>query len=131
MLYRWLADGAVLVHAGFVVFVVGGGFLVGRWPRLAWAHVPAFLWAAGIEFLGLVCPLTYLENHFRRLGAQAGYPTSFVEHYILPVIYPDLLLDGPFPRWGFIAIGAGVLAINGAVYWHLWRGRKRRRAGLR
>ncbi len=121
MLYRALADAVVTVHFGFILFVVLGGLLVLRWPRLAWLHVPAFVWGAAIEFGGWICPLTYLENDFRARGAAEGYDTSFVEHYIVPLIYPDLLFPGGFPRAGFVAIGVFVVAVNAAIYWRLWR----------
>ncbi len=124
MLYRALAVAAVAVHFLFILFVLFGGFLVFRWPRVAWAHVPVFLWGALIEFGGWVCPLTYLENHYRLKGLAEGYATSFVEHYIMPLIYPDLLFPGGFPRSGFIAIGVFVLALNGAVYWRAWKRRR-------
>lgn len=121
MLYRTLADATVAVHLMFIVFVVAGGFLVLRWPRIAWLHVPTFLWGGGIELAGRVCPLTYLENDFRMKAAAGGYATSFVEHYVLPVIYPELLFPGGFPRAGFIALGIAVLALNAAIYWRVWR----------
>ena len=118
MLARGLADLVLALHLGFVVFVVVGGFLVWRWPRLAWLHLPAFVWGGGIELLGWICPLTYLENYLRRQGALAGYETSFVEQYLLPLLYPEVLF-GSFPRWGFVAIGVFVLALNGLIYWRL------------
>lgn len=123
MLYRILADVMVVLHLLFIVFVVAGGFLVWRWRKLAWVHVPVFLWGTGIEILGFVCPLTYLENYFRIEGSRAGYATSFVEHYLLPLIYPDLLFPAGFPRAGFIAIGVFVLLLNAVIYWRLWKGR--------
>ncbi len=125
MLYRALADAAVAVHLAFILFVLLGGLLVFRWPRAAWVHVPVFLWGAAIEFGGWICPLTYLENHFRLKGAAEGYATSFVEHYMVPLIYPDLLFAGGFPRSGFIAIGVFVLAFNAAIYWRAWKRRRR------
>jgi hypothetical protein len=88
MLYRILANATVIVHMGFVVFVVCGGFLAWRWRRIAWVHLPAAVWGATIEFAGWVCPLTPLENHFRHLAGQAGYTGGFVEHYLIPVLYP-------------------------------------------
>ncbi len=121
MLYRALADAAVGIHFLFVVFVLLGGLLVLRWPKLAWLHVPVFAWGAAIEFGGWICPLTYLENDFRMRGAAEGYATSFVERYILPLIYPDLLFPGGFPRAGFIAIGLFVLAVNAVIYWRVWK----------
>ncbi len=121
MLYRALADAAVGIHFLFVVFVLLGGLLVLRWPKLAWLHVPVFAWGAAIEFGGWICPLTYLENDFRMRGAAEGYDTSFIEHYIVPLIYPDLLFPGGFPRAGFIAIGLFVLAVNAVIYWRVWK----------
>jgi hypothetical protein len=111
MIVRLLADGIVLLHLAFVVFVVAGGLLVARWPRLAWAHVPAVIWGAAIEFAGGICPLTPLENALRRRGGAAGYAGGFVEHTIVPVLYPAAL--GREAQWG---LGAGVLLVNAAVY---------------
>ena len=121
--YRILADGAVIVHLLFIVFVVGGGVLVWRWPMVAFAHVPAFVWGVMIEFGGWICPLTYLENDLRRSARAAGYEGGFVEHYIVPVIYPELLFPGGFPAAGFMVIGLFVLLLNLAIYWRLWRRR--------
>jgi hypothetical protein len=109
--YRVLADAVVLVHLAFVVFVVLGGVLVARWPRVAWAHLPAAAWGAAIEFGGWICPLTYLENHLRLLGGGAAYGGGFVERYILHILYPQGLTRGVQ-----LALGVGVLAINGFVY---------------
>ena len=88
MAYRLLADAVVLVHTAFVAFVVLGGFLAWRWSRIAWLHVPCALWGAVIEYQGWVCPLTPLENDLRRRAGLAGYAGGFVEHYVLPVLYP-------------------------------------------
>lgn len=120
MLYRILADLVVLVHFGFVLFVVLGGLLALRWPRAAWIHLPAALWGAGIEFAAGICPLTPLENHFRRLGGEAGYTGGFVEHYVLPVLYPDGLTRGVQ-----LALGMFVLVLNIVVYAIVWRRRSK------
>ena len=123
MLYRILADAVVVLHLLFIVFVVLGGLGVFWWRKLAWVHVPAFLWGAGIEFFGWVCPLTHLENYFRAKGSTAGYGTGFVEHTLIPLIYPELLFPGGFPRTGFVALGVFVLLFNAVIYWRLWKGR--------
>jgi len=124
MPYRLLADIVLILHAGFVAFVMLGALLVLRWPRLAWVHVPVALWGAGIEFLGGICPLTPLENHWRRLAGELGYPGGFVEHYFVSVLYPDGLT-----RRLQLVLGALVLVVNGAIYaWVLWR-RRSDRAG--
>ncbi|MEO5364287.1 MAG: DUF2784 domain-containing protein [Magnetococcus sp. DMHC-8] len=116
MIYRYLADGVLCLHLLFVLFVLGGGWLVMRWPRLGWVHLPCVAWGVTVAFSGWICPLTRLENHWRRLGGAEGYPTSFVEHYLLPLLYPDAWWPGGFPAWGFALLGAGVLLLNGAVY---------------
>ncbi|MCX7660295.1 MAG: DUF2784 domain-containing protein [Caldimonas manganoxidans] len=118
MIYRTLADLLVLLHLGFVVFVVLGGFLVWRWPRLVWVHLPAAAWGAWIELSAGICPLTPLENHLRQAGGQAGYTTSFVEHYVMPLLYP-VGLTPAVQAW----LGIGVMAINALAY-GLWGWRR-------
>lgn len=116
MLYRLLADGLLVLHLGFILFVVLGAFLVARWPRLIWLHLPAVAWGIGIEVAGRVCPLTPLENHLRRLGGEAGYSGSFIERYLLPLIYPEELA-----RTLQILLAAGVALVNLAAYAWLYR----------
>jgi hypothetical protein len=117
MPYRLLADLTLVLHAVFVAFVMLGALLVLRWPRLAWIHLPAVLWGAGIEFLGGICPLTPLENHLRRLAGGHGYAGGFVEHYVVPILYPDALT-----RRVQVVLGALVVVVNVAIYaWALWR----------
>ena len=115
MPYGLLADAVLLAHAAFVAFVVLGGFLVLRWQRLAWVHLPVVAWGAGIEFTGGICPLTPLENHLRALAHEQGYAGGFVEHYVFGLLYPEGLT-----RDLQIALGLGVLALNAAVYAWLW-----------
>jgi hypothetical protein len=122
MLYRLGADGVVLVHVLFLGFVVVGGVIVFFWRRAAWLHVPAFLWGAAIEFGGWICPLTPLENRLRRLGGEAGYAGGFIEHYVLPLIYPEVLT-----RERQIVTGILVLLVNLVAYTLLWRRWRRRR----
>ena len=123
MLYRLLADSLVLAHFGFVLFVVLGGLLVLRWRRLIWLHLPAAAWGFAIEVFGWICPLTSLENSLRRRAGSAGYDGGFVEHYIIPVLYPPgLTLE---IQWVLAAI---VLGVNALVYGILiYRGARRRR----
>ena len=117
MPYRLLADLVLVLHAAFVAFVVLGGLLVLRRPRLAWVHLPVVVWGAGIEFLGGICPLTPLENHWRRLAGDQGYTGGFVEHYVFPVLYPEGLT-----RQVQLGLGLLVLAVNVSIYaWMLWR----------
>jgi hypothetical protein len=120
MLFRGLADVVLLVHLLFVVFVVVGGLLVLRWPRLAWVHVPVALYGALIEFVGFICPLTPLEIWLRRRGGEAGYEGGFVEHYITAALYPSGLT-----REIQVGIGVGVLLLNAFVYATVVRRRRR------
>jgi hypothetical protein len=119
MSYRVLAEGVLLLHLLFILFVVLGGLWVLRRPRLAWVHLPAALWGAGIEFFGWVCPLTPLENALRRVAGEAGYRGGFIEHYLLPVIYP-----GALTREIQIGLGLAVVAINAVMYGLLLRRRR-------
>ena len=117
MLYRVFADLVVVVHLAFVLFAVLGAFLVLKWRRCAWLHVPAVLWAALIEFAGWVCPLTPLENWLRVGGGVIAYRSGFIEHYILPILYPAVLT-----RRLQITLGLFVLGINLGIYgWVLYR----------
>ncbi len=111
MLYRFLADAVVVIHLGFVLFVVVGGFLVLRWPRTAWVQLPAAVWGVLVEWSGWVCPLTPLENWLRAQGGAAGYAGGFVERYLLPALYPASLTRGVQ-----ILLGAGALAANLIAY---------------
>ena len=115
-----LAEIVVGLHVGFVLFVVLGGLLVLRWPRVAWLHLPAAVWGALIEFAGWICPLTPLENRLRRASGASEYAGGFVEHYLLPVLYPTGLTRGVQ-----YVLGAGVLVVNAAVYWWVFRGLRR------
>jgi hypothetical protein len=123
VIHRLLADLLVVLHLGFILFVVLGGLLVLRWPRLAWVHLPCALWGLLIEIYGWICPLTPLENRWRLRGGQGGYEESFIEHYLLPVIYPPGLTRGVQ-----LALAAAVATVNLAVYLLVLRRRRRRGA---
>lgn len=116
MHYRLLADLVLLLHAAFVIFVLLGGLLALRWPRAAWVHLPIVAWGAGIEFLGGICPLTPLENHWRRLAGEQGYGGGFVEHYVFAALYPEGLT-----REIQLGLGVLVLVVNVVIYGLVWR----------
>ena len=111
MLARLLADVLVALHFAFILFVVAGGFLAWRWRRVAWVHVPAAIWGVLIEFAGWICPLTPLENHFRIQAGQAGYAGGFIEHYLIPIIYPGGLTPAIQ-----VVLGGAVIVINVVAY---------------
>lgn len=122
MIYRVLADITFVTHFLFVIFVVFGGVLVMFWKRLAWLHLPALVWGVLLEWNAWICPLTPLENWLLRRGGVAGYGGGFVEHYIVPVIYPDRLTHEMQ-----LILGSLLLAFNVLIY--LWIfGRRRVRS---
>jgi hypothetical protein len=116
MAYNLAATTTALIHLAFILFVLFGGFLVLRWPKLMWVHLPAAVWGVLIEFAGWWCPLTKWENYFIRAAGRTGYDTGFVSHYIMPIIYPAGLTRGLE-----IAIGAVVLVLNLAIYVRVFR----------
>jgi hypothetical protein len=117
MLYHALANLVLIAHLAFVLFVVLGGLLVLKWRSLAWLHVPACLWGALVELAGWLCPLTPLENWLRAKGGGLTYRTGFIEHYLLPLLYPAALT-----RSWQIFLGLCVLSVNLGLYgWILWR----------
>lgn len=122
--FRLLADATVALHLAFVVFVVLGGLLALRWPRLAWLHVPAAAWGAWVELAGRACPLTAVEHWLRTRAAGAAYAGGFVEHYLLPILYPAALT-----RELQLALGAGVVLVNLLVYAVVLRRLRARRPG--
>lgn len=121
MPYGILADTVVALHLGFVFFVALGGLLVAKRPRLSLLHLPAVAWGVVIEVVGGTCPLTPLENWLRDRGGAAGYTGGFVEHYLVPVLYPADLT-----REAQIALATAALAVNAVVYVRLYL----RRSGI-
>ena len=87
-MFNALAAAVVVVHLLFVVFVVAGGVLVLRWPRIAWIHLPAAAWGTFIELSGRVCPLTPLEGALRRRAGLEDYAGDFIANYVFPFLYP-------------------------------------------
>jgi hypothetical protein len=117
-----LADAVLVLHFGFVLFVVFGGLLVLRWPRVVWAHIPAAVWGVAIEFGGWICPLTPLENALRAEAGEATYHGDFIARYLLPVLYPEGLT-----RTSQIVLGLVALVLNVAIYAGVLRRWRRRR----
>ena len=117
--YRVLTEVTVLVHFGCLLFVVAGGLLV--W-RHAWIAVPHLFAVAGGVYVeampGIICPLTPVENRFAELAGRQGYTGSFVEHYLVPIIYPDGLT-----RSVQCALAGFVLGVNVVAYALLLRRR--------
>lgn len=120
-MYSALADAVLVLHFAFVLFVVLGGLLVLRWPRVAWLHVPAAIWGVAIEFGGWICPLTPLENLLRSRAGESIYHVDFIARYLLPVIYPEGLT-----RDVQVTLGAAALILNLSIYIFMIRRLRRR-----
>lgn len=111
MLYSVLADAVLVFHLAFILFVGGGGLVVLRFPKAVWLHLPIAAWGVWIEVSGNICPLTPLENALRRMAGEQGYPGGFIEHYVLPIIYPPGLTRGVQ-----FALAALVVVLNVGIY---------------
>lgn len=115
MIYRLLADLVVVAHLGFILFAALGGLLALRWRFAPLIHLPAAAWGVYIELSGGICPLTPLENRLRRAGGSDAYADSFVEHYLLPIVYPaSLTVDAQR------LLGVGLLVLCVAVYAYVY-----------
>lgn len=114
MIYSIAADLVVLIHFAFILFVVIGGFLVIKWYKVSFFHIPAVVWGVLIEFTGGICPLTPLENKFRLIGGEAGFSGGFIDKYIVSLIYPDELTHGIQ-----VMLGCIVIIINVSIYGYL------------
>ena len=122
MFSRLAADLILALHLGFILFVIFGGLLLLRYPRVMYLHVPAAVWGAFVEISGRICPLTTWENDLRRSAGESGYAESFIEHYLVPIIYPAGLTRGVQ-----LAIAGVVILTNIVIYgWLLYRWKKSR-----
>lgn len=121
MILGWMADAVLLAHLAFVVFVLLGGLLALRWPRVAFAHLPAAVWGILVEVAGWICPLTPLEVALRQQAGQAGFTGGFIEHYATAVVYPEGLT-----RPAQIALGTLAVLVNLLVYRRVLARRARR-----
>ena len=78
--WRLAADFVLVVHMGFVVFIVAGGLLVRRRRWVAAPHLASLVYGGVIQLIGFTCPLTPFENDLRRTAGDSGYDGGFVEH---------------------------------------------------
>ena len=125
MLFRLAADLTLVLHLAFIVFAVAGAALALRWRWIPLLHLPTAAWAVFVEMSGRICPLTHVENHFRIRAGGSGYAESFIEHYLLALIYPA----GLTREIQFVLAGV-VVVVNAALYAWLvrrWQASQRRR----
>ncbi|MHB8765302.1 MAG: DUF2784 domain-containing protein [Deferrisomatales bacterium] len=82
-----LADAVVVLHLGWIAFLVLGA-VPGR--RVRWVrrlHLAALGFALTLTAAGWICPLTHLEVWLR---GRHGYAGTFVGHYAARLVYPEV-----------------------------------------
>ena len=115
-MYSFLADLVMVLHFAFILLVVFGGLLALRWQGFALLHLPAVLWALFLELKpGTLCPLTPLEQSLRLLAGESAYRGGFIEHYLGPIIYPDMSMQDQY------FLGIGLLVLTVVIYWRVYR----------
>ena len=118
--YSLMADTVLMLHALFVVFVVLGLLLImtGAWRGWVWVRNPWFraahLGAIGVvvlqSWLGVLCPLTGLEDSLRARAGQPGYAGSFIAYWLHRLLFYQA------PDWAFIAL----YSLFGALVALMW-----------
>ncbi len=111
MSFRLAADCVLLVHLAFILFALLGATMTVWWRWVPLVHLPAAAWGFFVEFTGRDCPLTHLENYLRIKAGLSGYTESFIEHYLLAIIYPAGLT-----REIQFALAGVVIFVNIAIY---------------
>jgi len=109
--YAFAADLLVMIHFLAILAIVFGGLLVFRWPGAAFFHLPLAAWGAIMEFKGWICPLTPWEQSLRTAAGETAWSGGFVDHYLVPLIYPESLT-----RDIQLLLGLFVMLFNAAVY---------------
>ena len=115
-MYGFLADLVMFLHFGFILLVVFGGLVALRWQRFALLHLPAVLWALFLELKpGTFCPLTPLEQSLRMRAGESAYRGGFIEHYLGPIIYPNMSMQDQY------FLGIGLLVLTLVIYWRVYK----------
>jgi hypothetical protein len=111
LIYKILTSFVIIIHLSFIAYVILGGLLILRWKKSIFLHIPAIIWGSIVEYLNIICPLTPLENYFRRLAGYSTYSAGFIDQYITPLIYPENL-----ERNTQLLLGSFVVIINLIIY---------------
>jgi hypothetical protein len=125
--YKFLADALVIFHMTFVAFVFLGAFLVLRWRWVAFLHVPSVMWVIFVETTAGICPLTPLENELRDKAGIGIYEGGFVDHYIMPVLYPAGLTPDIQLCIGLLLALTALRCYESVTAKYVWRRTRRRR----
>ena len=118
MLWRRAADMVAISHLTLIGFILAGGFVARRHPRVTKAHVVTLAATAAVYAAGLDCPLTDWEKGLRRLAGDDIYTGGYIEHYFVSPWHPS----GMSP-----AIGLGILGVAVATTAVAYGGRLRHR----
>jgi polyferredoxin len=118
-----VADAVLVAHGLFVAFVVVGQGLVlaGVWRGWAWVRSLRFriahLVSIGVvvlqAWLGVLCPLTVLENWLRLRAGEAAYGTSFVQYWLHRVLFYDAepwVFTAIYTAFGALVVATWLLA---------------------
>jgi hypothetical protein len=109
----------LVVHFSYLAYVILGGFLAWRWPRMFWPHLAAAAWGLAVVGIPLTCPLTTAENWARRKAGLGGQTSGFIDRYIEGALYP--------PRYTLLLqVLVGVTVIGSWAGAYLFRHRRRR-----
>ena len=92
-MYELAADLILIVHFAFIIFVVFGALLFFVSAKIIYVHVPALIWGIYIELTHSVCPLTYIENWFLQKANLTTYSESFIQNYLVSIVYPRNLTE--------------------------------------
>ena len=92
-MYELAADLTLIVHFTFIIFIAFGALLFFVSKKIIYVHIPALIWGIYMELTHSVCPLTYLENWFLEKANLSAYSESFIQHYLIPIVYPKNLTE--------------------------------------
>jgi polyferredoxin len=97
LIYLWLADVVVAIHAAYAGFVLFGflAILLGLFFHWAWirnlkfrtCHLLCTALVAVEAFWGVTCPLTSLENLLLQQGGRAVDQRSFIGRWMNKLLF--------------------------------------------
>lgn len=115
------AQAVLLLHFAFVLFAVFGSALVWWRLRLVWLHLPALAWGVWIELTHGLCPLTTLENHLLRAAGETGYGGGFIEHHLMPLLYPPGLQAAQQVWLAVVLVAINLIGYGLVIHRHRYR----------
>jgi hypothetical protein len=111
---RALAELVMVVHFGVLLFLVAGGFVAWRWPKVLRFHLAMATWGLLVVMFPIACPLTWLENMLRTAAGQPPLGAGFIDTYVDGVLYPDSAA-------GLVQVLVGLVVVTSWVGYHVKR----------